>query len=770
MTTDFLEYITGLAPEGETALIVRQKLTLRDGEIQYHSDGAPKATFPAFLPNHKRRDGEAWYINTGSYIIDRFTDGKPAAKRENVEFVLFMMLDDVGTKSKVSPLPPTWVMETSEGSFQWGYAFSEQPSKGAFASAIKAIAAAGYTDPGAINPVRNCRLPGSVNLKQGRNNFPARLVEFHPGREYTLPQICEALGVVPGEDEGPGLQSIKLRDTGSDSVLRWLSDQGLVLSNVNPEGWCGVVCPNSGEHTDGNPEGRYSPINRAFCCYHGHCGHLDSNTFLAWVAEQGGPTVQPGFREELVAERMAKVAEVIKPTPEFPDTAAEVIAEVDRKELGRLTKRDWFSRFAYIVEDDAYFDMIDRREMTRSAFNAVFRHVDCKSIHNQRKVEAATCYDENRQGAGARVLRGLTYAAGESVLVAKDSEVYGNRWINARPDLSGVAPGDITPWLDHAKLLIPDDIEREHVFDVMAYKLQHPEVKINHAVLHGGDEGCGKDTFWYPFIWSVCGPDLRNRGLVDADGINSRWGYALESEILILNELKEPEASQRRSLSNKLKPIIAAPPDTLTIERKGLHPYDMVNRLFVLAFTNDPVPLSLPTQDRRWFCLWSHAPRMEKADAVALWAWYKKRGGLQAVGRWLLDRDVSAFNPAAMPPWTDYRTRLIETGRSMAESYVIEQVLQPAQEFAAGVVASPFHKLCSKLQQGAPGGVKVPQAALLHGMKEAGWIDLGAVKSAEFQTKKNLWAREDMVRAYSKSDLRRMVEYAAGPGLTVVKD
>jgi hypothetical protein len=367
------------------------------------------------------------------------------------------------------------------------------------------------------------------------------------------------------------------------------------------------------------------------------------------------------------------------------------------------------------------------------------------------------------------VLRGLTYAAGESVLVAKDSEVYGNRWVNARPDLSGVAPGDVTPWLAHAELLIPDLVEREHVFDVMAYKIQHPEVKINHAVLHGGDEGCGKDTFWFPFIWSVCGPDLRNRGLVDADGINSRWGYALESEILILNELKEPEAAQRRSLSNKLKPIIAAPPDTLTIERKGLHPYDMVNRLFVLAFTNDPVPLSLPTQDRRWFCLWSHAPRMEKADAVALWAWYKKQGGLQAVGRWLFDRDVSAFNPAAMPPWTDYRTRLIETGRSMAESYVIEQVHKPSPEFAAGVIASPFHKLCSTLQQGAPGGVKVPQAALLHGLKEAGWIDLGAVKSAEFQTKKNIWAREDMVRTYSKSDLRRMVEHAAGPGLTVVK-
>ena len=770
MTIELVDYLTGLAPQGETALIVRQKPVMYDGQQARHRDGTPKYTWPAFLPSRKRKAGESWFVNTGSFIIDRFMDGKPSASAANCEYVLFMMLDDIGTKSKTPRVEPTWIVETSPDNFQWGYAFSEQPTKGEFVAAITAMAAAGYTDPGATNAVRNCRLPGSVNQKPGREAFEARLIEFHPGLEFTLPALCEAFGVVPDEEQGASIQGIRLRDTGSDSVLKWLSDQGLVLSNVNQEGWCGVVCPNNAEHSDGQIEGRYSPVNRAFCCYHAHCEHLDSNAFLAWVGEQGGPKVQPGFREELVAERMAKVAEAIQPTPEFPDVAAEVVAEVDRKELGRLTKREWFSRFAYIVEDDAYFDMIDRREMTRGAFNAVFRHVDCKSIHTQRKVEASVCFDENRQGAGARVLRGLTYAAGESVLVAKDGEVYGNRWIDARPDLAGVARGaDVTPWLNHVNLLVPDAEEREHVLDVMAYKVQNPAVKINHAVLHGGDEGCGKDSMWAPFLWAVCGPNLRNRGLVDADGINSRWGYALESEVLILNELKEPEASQRRALSNKLKPIIAAPPDTLTIERKGLHPYDMVNRLLVLAFTNDPVPITLPSQDRRWFCLWSYAPRMTKPAAAALWRWYEKEGGFQAVARWLHDRDVSAFNPKAMPPWTDYRTRLIENGRSMAESYIVEQILQPSREFAGGVVAGPWHKLAHTLQQGAPGGVKIPTAAILHALKEAGWEDLGAIKSTDYQTKKNLWVRPDLLKSYSKSDLRRMVEQAPEPGLKLVK-
>ena len=765
--SDFLNYLTGLAPEGETALIVLQKPTLRDGAIQYHADGAPKATFPAFLPNHHRKDGEAWYVNTGSYILDRLAE-RVSAKRENVEFVLFMMLDDVGTKSKVSPLPPTWVMETSEGSFQWGYAFKEQPTKGAFSSAIKAIAAAGYTDPGAINPVRNCRLPGSINLKKGRNNFAARLVEFYPGREYTLPDICAALGVVPDEDEGAGLQSIKIRDTGSDSVLRWLSDQGLVLSNVNAEGWCGVACPNSHEHTDGNPEGRYSPVNRAFCCYHGHCQHLDSNAFLSWVAEQGGPKVTPGFREELIAERMAMVADTIRPTEAFPDVAATVVAEVERKEASRVERSQWYERFAYVLADDNFFDMQTRTELSRASFNAVFRHVGCQSVHGGRRIEASVAFDEGRQARGGRLLAGVTYAAGDSVLVARDGDVYGNRWVNARPDLSNIAPGDVSPWLAHVEKLLPDLEEREHVLNVMAYKLQNPRIKINHAVLHGGDEGCGKDSMWAPFIWSVCGPDLKNRGLVDGKSIGSRWGYALESEILILNELKETDASERRALANSLKPIIAAPPDTLPIERKGLHPYDMVNRLLVLAFTNHSVPITLETQDRRWFCVWSDAPKMDEDEGKALWGWYK-RGGFEKVGKWLMLRDVSAFNPKATPMAAEYKLRLIENGRSMAESYVMDQIARPSPDFSSGVVASPWHRLCERIQDGSAKGLKIPQPALLHALKEAGWLDLGMVKSAEYQTKKNIWARPDMVSQYTKSELRRMLEHPPGAGLTVVK-
>jgi hypothetical protein len=759
-----IEFIASLAPEGETALIVRQKPKLKDGVLDFHADGAVKATWPAFLPSHRTKAGESWYGNTASFIVERFKDGHVSASAANCEYILVMMLDDIGTKSKTPPLPPTWIMETSAGSFQWGYAFNEQPTKGEFSAAIKAIADAGYTDPGAINAVRNFRLPGSVNLKPGRDNFEARLVEFHPERDYSLPEICAALGVTPAAADSLTLRPIRISDDGADDVLAWLSAQGLLLSKPNQEGWAGVICPNSEQHSDGNPEGRYMPANRAYCCLHGHCVDLDSRTFLEWVGANGGPKHTPGLREELFTAAMEGALAKLTPNDVFTDEAAERIAEVERKELGRVEKAEWYDRFAYIQDDESYFDMRDRREISRQTFNALFRHISCKSIHTGRKIEASVCFDENRQEKGAKALVGITYAAGESVLVSRDGDIYGNRWRDARP---ATAAGDITPWLDHCRKLVPDASELEHIFDVMAFKVQHPEIKINHAVLHGGDQGSGKDTMWAPFIWSVCGPHLKNRGLLDNDTMSSQFGYALESEILILNELKEPDAKERRALANKLKPVIAAPPDMLSVNRKGLHPYQMANRMFVLAFSNDQVPISLDSQDRRWFCVWSHAPKMTPDAAAKMWKWYAA-GGFAAIGAWLHARDVSAFNPGAAPAMTEFKLNLVEHGLSMAEAYLVEAMRLKVGEFSRGVIGSPFHAVCDRLAGSAPAGVKVPQQALLHAFKEAGWVDCGRLKSRDYDTKKHIYCAPDMADR-PKSELRRLVEDAPSAALVRVK-
>jgi len=763
---NFIEYLASLAPEGETALIVRQTPRRVEGELQFHADGAVKATWPAFLPTKGVKDGEAWFGNTASFIIDRFVDGKPSASAACCEYVLVMMLDDVGTKSKTPDLPPTWIMETSPGNYQWGYAFSEQPTKLEFAGAIKAIALAGYTDPGACNPVRNFRLPGSVNLKPGRDGFAAQLVEFHPERDYTLSHICDSLGVTPETVESLGPRPVRLSDDGADDVAAWLSEQGLVLSRPNPEGWMGVQCPNAASHTDGNPEGRYLPSGRAYCCLHSHCVDLGSSWFLEWVATNGGPRHTPGLRDELLQQAMAATIGRLTPPPALAGAAAAVVAEVDRAEAARTEKADWWARFAYVVSDDAFFDMRERRQFTRSNFNALFRHVSCRSIHGKNpKIEASVCYDEHRQDKGGRVLDGIAYAPGESVLVARSGGVYGNKWQDGRPPVARSAGADVSLWLAHAEKMIPDAAEREHVFNIMAWKVQHPGTKINHGVLHAGRPGAGKDSLWTPFLWAIGGEGRTNVATVRNEEIHSQWGYAFESEVLVLNELRQTEASDRRALENRLKPLLAAPPDLISIQRKGLHPYDAANKLLVLAFSNERAAITLPSDDRRWLVLWSEASIMPPVEAKALWDWYGA-GGLAATAAWLHARDVTQWNPGAPPLMTEAKLIMLGAGMSPAESWLMTQLNDRAGPFARGVVGAPWQSVVEELQPSAPAAVRLHVQALLHAFREAGWHDLGLCHAREARTKRHCYAAPDFVG--SKSDARRVVDLPAPSAAEII--
>lgn len=746
---DFVDYISKVAPEGETCLLVKQKPV---GNEQ-HADGTIKATWPAFYPN-EYKEGGAWYCNTASFITERLGK-RPSASIHNCTHVAFLVLDDVGTKSKAPPLEPTWKIETSPDNYQWGYTFSldDQPKHEEFSAAIKAIAEAGYTDKGACNAVRNFRIPGSVNLKPDRDRFKSVLTEFHPEREFSLPQIMGALGVVAGPVESNAYRPIKIEDDGTDNIFAWLAENSLVISRPNSEGWAGVVCPNAHEHTDGNPQGRYNPSMRAYCCLHSHCLQLDSHIFLEWVEGQGGPSAAPGLRDELLASVMAKTYSIIAPTAAFPDDVKRRQREIEQRELGRVEKEEWFGRFAYIQSDDSYFDMQDRREISRGTFNALYRHIVCKSARTGRHIEASVCFDELRQKCGAPALVGITYAAGETVLVSRGGDVYGNRWRDARPV---AIKGDVTPWLKHCQRLVPDPDSLNHIFDVMAFKLQYPQRKINHAILHTGVQGSGKDTMYHPFIWGVCGENATNRGLLDSDTMSSQFNYALESEILILNELREPDARDRRALANRLKPVIAAPPEYLSINRKGLHPYDMANRLLVLAFSNDPVPITLDSQDRRWFAIKSTAPRMTPQEGAAMWRWFDN-GGASACAAWLASRDVSAFNPGAAPPMTEFKLTLVEQGMSANESFLVDTIRERKGLFANGVIASPFHAICDTLSINAPGMYKVSQTALLHALQECQWVDMGRVSSREYTSKKQIYCAPDMLE-HTKSDLRAMAE------------
>ena len=441
----------------------------------------------------------------------------------------------------------------------------------------------------------------------------------------------------------------------------------------------------------------------------------------------------------------------------------DILTEIRERDISKLTPSQWFGRFAYVRSEDSYFDMVERRELSRQSYNAMYRHVSCTSIHNKRRIEASIAFDESRAEMGGHALEGITFAAGEAALVGRGGLVYGNRWRDARPK---AIPADVSPWLDHAERMIPDPIERSHVLDVMAYKRQNPNRKINHAVLHGGLPGSGKDTLWTPFLYAIGGGLNSNVAIVRSDELQTQWGYALESEVVVINELRQA-GKDPRALENNLKPLIAAPPELLQVNRKGLHPYYALNRLFVLAFSNERDAIALPADDRRWFVLWSHAPRMQNDDAASLWRWYAD-GGLDAVCAYLDARDVSAFNPGAAPPMTDAKAILLQTGMNPTEAALAEMIAARQSVFRHGFITSPFHKLVNELQNALGDRYRVNQAAINIALKDAGWTDRGRIYSKEHVTKKHVFTAPEHSHL-SNSEVRRMVETAAPPPLSVVK-
>ena len=154
--------------------------------------------------------------------------------------------------------------------------------------------------------------------------------------------------------------------------------------------------------------------------------------------------------------------------------------------------------------------------------------------------------------------------------------------------------------------------------------------------------------------------------------------------------------------------------------------------------------------------------------SAALWDWYKS-GGMAAAAAWLHLRDVSAFNPSAAPPMTEAKAIMVEAGMSGAESYLVELMRARIGEFSRGVVGAPWHALCDRLQGTAPNAVRVVQGALLHALKESGWVDCGRVKSRRYDSKKHIFCAPEMADM-TRSDLRDMVETPPpSPMLQVVK-
>lgn len=291
----------------------------RNGELVLLATPSPKG-FAQYRATTRKinsiagRPGE-WYV-----CVSTVAEQTPIRRRKSdCKTVWVLMLDDIGTKAQAPPIAPSCILETSANNYQYLYFLHPvdigTPSQVEhFEACNRALIAAGYCDEGAGGVSRVFRIPGSINMKEGRNRWPTRITYWAPETVYDLDELMAELKLKPQEKTSQALD-VPVPAGIVDPVAVWLADRNLLGELV--EFGHQVRCPWTHEHSDGNMDAKagYSPLGhgmlplyRIFHCFHAHCAHRGGNEFLAWVAEQGGPSVDVTGVREIAADQVKAMA------------------------------------------------------------------------------------------------------------------------------------------------------------------------------------------------------------------------------------------------------------------------------------------------------------------------------------------------------------------------------------------------------------------------------------------------------------------------------
>lgn len=288
----FITQVFGALAADEVVGIVQRGKDTRGWQLQPYKPGRTKL----------RSDAASYYcIST----LSRPDSNEPLRRlMANMRRCPIIVLDDIGTKIpwKVFDGKPLfhYVMETSPGNFQAGLKFSGTLEEAQ--ALIEAFIEGGYSDPGARDVHRLVRLPGSQNFKFDPP-FTARLTEENWDEPaYTFAEAIAEFGLTPREPTSlRATKRVWSGDTGGDVILKWLTEQGMVLSEANSDGWLFIECPWSDEHSDGRTDAKYQVGNGAtgtVHCFHGACQHRTQQDFLLWCKESGAPD----FEDEAVKQ------------------------------------------------------------------------------------------------------------------------------------------------------------------------------------------------------------------------------------------------------------------------------------------------------------------------------------------------------------------------------------------------------------------------------------------------------------------------------------
>ncbi|QGT52237.1 coil containing protein [Vibrio phage MZH0603] len=321
----------------------------------------------------------------------------------------------------------------------------------------------------------------------------------------------------------------------------------------------------------------------------------------------------------------------------------------------KISQAEFYDNVVFVKELNQFYAWDSRIFFSTEAFQNSFSHEDSEA----RKIAL-------QDGRVKKVDR-LDYAPKKPNIFEEGGVVYGNTWTESSQ--SKGEPGEVSRWLEHFDKLGWQE-HRDHISKWMAFTLRYPDRKINHMLLLGSGEGCGKDFLLYPLICAMGD----NSTTIDGEELKGQFNdYLLATKYLHINEAELGDHNDAKAISNRLKPLAAAPPEKLRVNQKGVKPIKVRNIVNSTMTTNSVMPLRLNGASRRFFAVWSDMNPRDKDDNMEeswleywkdRWTWMKGDGWKAVVHYLMNDVDLSTFNPDQAPPMTDFLRDIKEASKS----------------------------------------------------------------------------------------------------------
>ena len=253
----------------------------------------------------------------------------------------------------------------------------------------------------------------------------------------------------------------------------------------------------------------------------------------------------------------------------------------------------------------------------------------------------------------------ITYAPGDlPFVVSLDPDLPSfNRWKATTILAQSVAPSLIQIWLDHLTFVLGSEQERDRFLKWCAFVAQHPKLKPNWHFLVISKAGLGKDTMTAPLKLAV---GAGNHIDILSYALTEPFNPWAEHKLVIVGETARTSSpfSTASEVNNRLKPLLAAPPLELTVNRKNKEQYEIPNRTAVIMFSNDYNPLYLERNSRRVHVInrLGEAAR-DQGYYESVYKWLDE-GGAALCAAYLLtlsltDADIRLFNGGVAPSTPD---------------------------------------------------------------------------------------------------------------------